>query len=107
MKNELFEKCLSEVNSDIRQEVRENMEQKYFCTAHICKGFPTKEEADSLSRKINAVLNGADVIETLNERSIESYAKAMADNFAGKGKGKEFKAGICIGVEWLKSKIIK
>lgn len=78
--------------------------------------FPTKEEAESTARKLRAVLNGADIIETPSDKDIENAMKTSVTesimcvypfaSFTPKATDIEECAWIK-GAEWVKSKIIK
>lgn len=62
--------------------------------------FHTKEEAEAMAKKLRAVLNGADVIEKIDDLNICDIEREN-----------EFESGISVGWQkcynWLKSKIVK
>lgn len=67
--------------------------------------FATKEEAEAMTRKIKAVLNGADVIEMPSEEEIK---KAIKEVLPSDPVAPWCVDGYCrYIVDWLKSKIIK
>ncbi len=59
--------------------------------------FHTKEEAESMARKLRAVLKGADVIEMPSEEEIRKYT----DNYT------RYPVTSRKAIDWLKSKIVK
>lgn len=67
--------------------------------------FHTKEEAEAMTRKIKAVLNGADVIEMPSEEEIK---KAIKEVLPSDPVAPWCVDGYCrYIVDWLKSKIVK
>lgn len=78
--------------------------------------FLTKEEAKSMAHKLNAVLKGADVIETPSEEEISKQATDIAWNRQDDYYDEEGNVIQCYGecydsakdmYKWLKSKIVK
>lgn len=78
--------------------------------------FHTKEEAESVARKLRAVLKGADVIEMPSEEEIEDAMKtsvtesimcvAPYESFTPKATDL-LECAWLKGAEWVKSKIVK
>lgn len=69
--------------------------------------FVTKKEALSMTKKLRAVLAGADVIETPSEEEMEIEANKIAEEIAGGPMSGCFRIAVKMTVEWLKSKIVK
>lgn len=79
--------------------------------------FTTKEEAETMARKIRAVLDGADVIQMPNEKEIikeeTSCNPFRSNNWDGTLSG--YENGLCNGfskgfgycINWLKTKTVK
>lgn len=78
--------------------------------------FHTRKEAEAMARKLRAVLNGADVIETPSDKDIEEAMKrsvtesilcvAPYESFTPKATDL-LECAWTKGAEWVKSKIIK
>lgn len=73
--------------------------------------FATKEEAESMAKKLCAVLAGADVIQLPSKSEIDmEAAKYAEDECLDPALLQSYSSlydGFLAGVEWLKSKIIK
>lgn len=75
--------------------------------------FHTKEEAESMARKLRAVLNGAEVIEMPSEEEIRRYANSViyqpsdCNRHIHAYEVVAYARGVEKGVEYLKSKIVK
>ena len=73
--------------------------------------FHTKEDAESMARKLRAALNGADVIEWPSEEDkFDSIDRIYQQKGYAEGEychEQSFSWGFQEGVDWLKSKITK
>lgn len=74
--------------------------------------FHTKEEAEAIAKKLKAILNGADVIETpsenLSTEEIEDHwFRRYLPEVLSLDDLEAYVLGFKAGVYWLKSKIIK
>lgn len=77
--------------------------------------FRTKEEAESMAKKLRAVLNGAEVIEMPSEYDIDDVANNLDSEPCCLHEIKEecitknhaYMAGFLYGVKWIISKIVK
>lgn len=73
--------------------------------------FYTRESAESMARKLRAVLKGADVIEMPSEEECETFAVELAREKAFVSEtfstGADWRMSSRMTVDWLKSKIVK
>jgi hypothetical protein len=80
---------------------------------HFAMGnyFYTKEEAESMARKLRAVLNGAEVIEMPSEEectnAADEHIELCSEECFPYQNEDEARAAFCNGIDWLKSKIVK
>lgn len=97
-----------------RYERNEVMDSVLFDTDNY---FHTKEEAERMCKKFLAVLKGADVIETPSEEEIETYKKTLEypptpgcdymERVVTETSNYSYLHGFQLGINWLKSKIVK
>lgn len=69
--------------------------------------FRTKEEAETMARKLRAILKGADVIEMPSEDVIKGKAIDIAQNICGDDYWRDCEEAVIRTTEWIKSKIVK
>lgn len=124
IKNKLFEECLKNVDSKIKEEVRRNMEktrvpkgEKYWhilifsglieiewlieenlsedeSNFEMGNYFYTEEEAEIIVNKFRAILKGTDVTEMLSEDEIIDEAKRRYPPYMHKGNMQDSRCGI-------------